>query len=145
MSSGSPANMGVPSGTANRSPVKRNPASISKNSGPVRSNCGRPRKYAISSLVKRKFKQIFDGLRQPRGENEVAVVGKTPHVQLEGCALAGLAGFEVARRHGELIEIGLKRVIKRCRQRYFFPPGLEVSSLTSAAAWRSPLTVSASS
>ena len=50
--------------------------------------------------------QIVDRLRQARGHNIVAIPGQTTEKELEGSVFRGFAGFEVTRRHGELIEVG---------------------------------------
>ena len=74
------------------------------------------------------IQQILDRLGQSSGENEVAIPRQTPHEQLERGAVIGLAGFEVARRHGELVQIRVERraqlglvVLNRIAHYFFFP------------------------
>ena len=59
------------------------------------------------------IQQIFDRLRQSGRQNEIAIVRQAPDEQFEGGALAGLAGLEIARRHGELVEVGEKTAVCR--------------------------------
>ncbi len=86
--------------------MKRKPASISKNSGLVCRNCGKPAQIVDLLGGEAQIQQILDRLGQSGRENEIAIVRQLADEQLEGGALAGLAGLEIARRHGELVEIG---------------------------------------
>src|SRR6185295_12825904 len=96
--------------------------------------------------------EIFDSLSQSGRENKIAIPGQAPHEQLEGRAVTGLAGLEVARRHGELIEIGVESSAKlgnvtlRYGHYFFFPSFVAGggASLTSNAASRSAVTAFAS-
>ena len=52
--------------------------------------------------------QVVDGLRQPRGQNEIAIVRQPPHGELEGRAILRFPGLEIAGSHGELVKIGVE-------------------------------------
>src|SRR5581483_9511469 len=98
--------------------------------------------------------EIFDRLCQPGGEHEVPVPGQAPQEQLEGGSGRGFAGLEEARRHGELVEIGVERrpklrtlrlglvALKRAGHYFVFPSfgAGGGGSLTPVAASRRSLT-----
>ena len=74
MSTGSPAKSGVPSGTANTSPVKRKLAQVIEERWRRQGETAGGRAgSAISSSVKLQVEQVVDGLREAGGEDEVAV------------------------------------------------------------------------
>ncbi len=135
---GSPANTGVPSGTANTSPVKRNPASISKNASLAYLNCGMPAQVGDLLRCNAEVEQIVDGLREPGGQNEIAIVRQAPHGEFEGRAVVRFPGLEIAGSHGELVKIGDKAEAHY----FFFVSGC--ASRTSPTACRNSLTTLAS-
>lgn len=49
--------------------------------------------------------EIIDGLREPGGENKIAVTGKLAKEKLEDRDFTALAGLEITGSHGELIEV----------------------------------------
>ena len=100
---GSPANSGVPSGTAKTSPVKRKPRRYSKKPGDALAKAGRPRRYVDFRCVEAEIEQIIDRLRKAGRNHVVAMRGKTADGELEGGLLMGLAGFEIAGGHGQLV------------------------------------------
>ncbi len=64
--------------------------------------------------------EILDRLCKARRQNEVAIVRQAADEQLKGGALFGLAGLEIARRHGELIEVGESSASDRQLTYFFF-------------------------
>ena len=71
------------------------------------------------------IEEIIDGLRQAGGYNVVAIARQMAEKQLKSGGFAGLAGFEVTGRHGELVEVGEEA----CHSLLFYQP------LTNRAAW----------
>ena len=139
---GSPAKSGVPSGTAKRSPVKRRPASISEE--PRRDSLELRQAADVVELFggEAQVGQIFDRLREAGGQHEVTIVRKLAREQLERSAVLSLAGLEIARRHGELIEVGEQA---EGHGPYFFWGCCGGCSFTSPMDVRRPCTAAASS
>ncbi len=85
--------------------------------------------------------QIIDGLRQPGGDDEVAVRGQAADGELERRDLIGFAGLEISRRHGELVEIGEKGVHIVARP-HWACAGARFAKLSAQARRPAPLTSS---
>ena len=81
--------------------------------------------------------QVVDGLREPSGQNEIAIIGQAPDRKFKGGAVVRFPGFEIAGSHGELVEIR-----DQAEAHYFFFSGW--ASRTSPTAWRNSLTTLAS-
>jgi len=94
---GSPANIGVPSGTANRSPVKRQARQHFENSGLVRRTGQAAQIRPISSEVKRKSNRYSTAEASPAARMK-SVVSSLRTNSFEGGPSRVLAALEVARR-----------------------------------------------
>ena len=62
--------------------------------------------------------QVFHCLRQPRSQDEIAIIRQPPHGEFEGRAILSFPGLEVAGGHGELVKIG-----NEAKAHYFFFSG----------------------
>ena len=102
MRNGSSGYIGVPSGTANKSPVNRSPANISKKPSGV---CKLRRGPKISYLfgLESQIQQVLDRLCQPCGQEKCPIRRQPANVQLKGGPVAGLGNLEISSRHGELV------------------------------------------
>src|SRR5207245_299314 len=53
-----------------------------------------------------KLEKIGQGLLEPRRNDVLAILGQTADRKLERAPLGRLAGFEIAGRHGQLVQVG---------------------------------------
>ena len=74
----------------------------------------------VRNLLRRdaEVEQVFDGLRESGGQDEIAVVRQAPHGEFEGRAILRFPGLEIAGSHGELVKIG-----DEAEAHYFFFSG----------------------
>ena len=102
MAIGSLANTGVPSGNANRSPVKRSFARKSKNSGGVCLNCAERAKiidlFRLETCSSRKYSTAC---AKPAAIKKLRGFRQAPDGEFEGRDFVGLTFGEIPRRHGE--------------------------------------------
>ncbi len=108
ISSGSPAKTGVPSGAAKRSPVK---CQVRRDNRKTQQECQRtaPESGVINFfLFEPEMRQVIESLFEPGGDQKVASLREPADGELERSNITGLARREIARRHGELVQVGIR-------------------------------------